>query len=136
METPDQDARALLAACLTRRRVELGLSRPELARRVGLSHQHLWRIERGLSRPSAALAVTLAEALDLPVADLLGNDAATGGALLWEPPTPRTDLAHGLRHSREARALTQAELAVRAGLRPRLITSIEQGLSPPFRGRY
>lgn len=55
------------------RRAELGLKRPELAKRSGLSYPYLSEIENGMKSPSTAALEKLAEALDLSMAELVGR---------------------------------------------------------------
>ncbi|MGH9888853.1 MAG: helix-turn-helix transcriptional regulator [bacterium] len=51
-------------------RAERNLSQTDLAGRVGVSRQTISSIETGQYVPSALLALRLARALDIPVADL------------------------------------------------------------------
>lgn len=48
-------------------RAEVGISQGELGRRAGIHHQTLYRIERGLNRPDTLAALSLLEALPIPV---------------------------------------------------------------------
>jgi DNA-binding XRE family transcriptional regulator len=58
------------------RRVELGLKRPELARRSGLSYPYVSEIENGMKSPSATALEKLARALELSMAELLARAEA------------------------------------------------------------
>jgi transcriptional regulator with XRE-family HTH domain len=69
-----------LGEALARRRRELGLSLRELAPRSGLSPSFLSQVERGLADPSVSSLRKIAEALDLRVFQLLGEDAPGGSA--------------------------------------------------------
>ncbi len=74
-DRPATDAeRTTTAAALGRavavRRLELGLSRHDLAERSGLSYPFVCEIERGAKQPSAPSLRRLADALQLRVADL------------------------------------------------------------------
>jgi transcriptional regulator with XRE-family HTH domain len=51
-------------ACLTTR-LDLDISRQELAGRVGVTACHIGQIERGMANPSVALIETIADALGL-----------------------------------------------------------------------
>jgi putative transcriptional regulator len=52
------------------RRSDLGLTQAELADRVGVTRKTVNTVENGVFIPSALLALKLAEALELPVAEL------------------------------------------------------------------
>jgi transcriptional regulator with XRE-family HTH domain len=54
------------------RRVQLGLKRPELAKRAELSYPYLSEIENGLKNPSTKALRQLAAALELSPAELIG----------------------------------------------------------------
>ena len=60
------------------RRAELGLKRKDLASRAKLSYPYLSELENGAKAPSARALGQLAEALELPVAELMARaeDAA------------------------------------------------------------
>ncbi|WP_017556116.1 helix-turn-helix domain-containing protein [Nocardiopsis baichengensis] len=63
-----------------------GFSVPALARKVGASSQHLYRIEWGRRQPSPALYHALLTALDLPEGALLRADAPPSRAALASAP--------------------------------------------------
>lgn len=51
-------------------RLRQGLSRQELADRVGVHYQTVGYLERGEYSPSLGLALRISEALDMPIADI------------------------------------------------------------------
>lgn len=61
---------ALSAEAVLRRRIELGLTQKEVARRAGLSKQFVCDIERGRRQGSTATRKSLAAALGVEVLDL------------------------------------------------------------------
>lgn len=65
-----------LAAIVSARRIELGLSRQELASAVGVGYECIWRIENDRVAPRMVTRRALAAALDLPVSDLTTEVAA------------------------------------------------------------
>ncbi|MDC3956886.1 helix-turn-helix transcriptional regulator [Polyangium jinanense] len=67
---------ARLGARLRARREALGLSQAELAEKVDISANYVGVLERGLKLPTLDTLVALAKALDVPVADLLGEPRA------------------------------------------------------------
>jgi putative transcriptional regulator len=69
-EAPDQRIHSLLEA----RRVERGLSRQELADRVGVHYQTVGYLERGEYNPSLVLALRIARALDTTVERVFSLD--------------------------------------------------------------
>ena len=93
--SPDRDIGATVRA----RRTELGLTQAELAHRVGVSPETVWRWELGKSRPRRqarqSLALTLATRLSVPA------------------PRPRPRLPRS-RATIIARALTQVVTDLRA----------------------
>jgi transcriptional regulator with XRE-family HTH domain len=61
------------------RRVELGLTQPEIAAELGITFQHLYKFEKAKSRISASRLYDLSKALGVPVTfffeGLAGTDA-------------------------------------------------------------
>jgi DNA-binding XRE family transcriptional regulator len=57
-------------------RVIAGLSRQELADRVGVHYQTIGYIERGEYSPSLVLALQIAHALDLPLENVFALEGA------------------------------------------------------------
>ena len=55
------------------RRAELGLKRPELAKRADLSYPYVSEIENGMKMPSTKALGQLAEALELSLTELMGR---------------------------------------------------------------
>jgi transcriptional regulator with XRE-family HTH domain len=49
------------------RRIELGLTQPEVAAELGITYQHLYKFERVKSRISASRLYALSKALGVPV---------------------------------------------------------------------
>lgn len=66
-----KDRYAELAALLRARREELGLSRRALAETTGLSYPYIAQLEGGYRAPSVSSARRLADALRLPVEDIV-----------------------------------------------------------------
>lgn len=71
---------ALVAARVRACREARRLTQPELAARIGVSFQQVYKYERGLNRISAGRLAAIARALDVAVADLLASHDAGGGA--------------------------------------------------------
>lgn len=89
-----------LGGLIQQRREALGLSMREVARRIGATDTTVLRIESGASpSPRADTLSALAEALDLPYADLL---AAAGYAVPDQLPTFRPYLRAKYRQLPEA----------------------------------
>ena len=80
MERNEQGRHAALelsiGARMRARRRQLGLSQSELAERLGVSFQQVQKYERGSNRVAASTLVAAAEALDITVAWLVGEDGA------------------------------------------------------------
>jgi transcriptional regulator with XRE-family HTH domain len=93
-----------LGKAIQLRRVELGLKRPELARRAQLSYPYVSEIENGMKTPSTRALWLLASALEMATVDLialadrLGDSAgADAGSLLAEHlPTERPVLSSNM----------------------------------------
>lgn len=60
-----------LGATVRAKRTELQLTQPEIAERVGTSQSHVSRIEANQCVPSAVMLAKLANALQMPVAELI-----------------------------------------------------------------
>lgn len=100
------------------RRRSLGISRAELADRIGVSYQQVQKYECGVNRASASMLVRIAEALACPAAALLGGPHASALeteflALLAEDGAAQLLRAYCAIPDRQTR---QAVLAVAAGL--------------------
>src|SRR5436190_23617222 len=68
------------------RRAELGLKRPELAKRAELSYPYVSEIENGMKTPSTKALAQLAQALELSTLELMARaehleDQSRGSAL-------------------------------------------------------
>lgn len=66
---------AIGARMRTRRR-QLGLSQSDLAERLGVSFQQVQKYERGANRVAASTLLSAAQALNVSVAWLVGEDAS------------------------------------------------------------
>lgn len=64
---------------IRRRRRELGLSQSALGSKLGITFQQVQKYENGTNRVSAAMLVRLAEALAIPVTEIL-HDGDPGAA--------------------------------------------------------
>ena len=97
-------------------RKTLRMSQQALAAAVGITFQQIQKYERGANRVSASMLARIAQALDIPVAELFGaNDGARGvtdelAALLGEPGALELLRAY-VRLPRPARAALIAFLA-------------------------
>lgn len=80
-----KDRYAELAALLRTRREELGLSRRTLAETTGLSYPYIAQLEGGYRAPSVSSARRLADALRLPVEDIVHAADETSSSA---PPDP------------------------------------------------
>src|SRR5438477_2647422 len=59
------------------RRIELGLTQPEVAAELGITFQHLYKFEKAKSRISASRLYDLSKALGVPVTPFFEGLAAT-----------------------------------------------------------
>lgn len=59
---------------LRARRVELGLTLAQVAEQAGLSLPYVSNLERGRGNPTLDALTALAQALDVPIASLMGDD--------------------------------------------------------------
>lgn len=64
----------LIASRIRIRRKELGLSQEQLAERAGLSHNYLARLELAWNSPTLKTLLSLADALDMHIADIIATD--------------------------------------------------------------
>lgn len=96
---------------LTRYRKELGMSKADLARKATVSAAYISELEAGLGkRPSGEILLRLADALDVTIAELLGQDIRPGDG---PPPVPHESL---LAFARE-RKLPRADIKMLASIR-------------------
>lgn len=97
-------------------RLVAGLSRAQLAERVGVSEATVKAWETGVRAPRAAVQVRLARVLGLDFEDL-------------EVAGPED--AEDLRRLRESLGLTRAEAAARLGIDPSALKRVEAGAELP-----
>ena len=71
---------AALGRQVRRSRAKRGMTRRQLARTSHTSERYLAQIESGAGNPSVTVLRAIAQALDLPAAELLGEPAAPDGA--------------------------------------------------------
>lgn len=66
-----------------RRRLEIGMSQEKLADLLGVTFQQVQKYEKGVNRIAASRLLSIAQALEVPVASLFENllDAAVGDAI-------------------------------------------------------
>lgn len=67
---PTGDTTHKPGAYLERLRCDAGLSRPELATRIGYTRAHLWWVETGKGKPGERLIWALADVYDIRRAEL------------------------------------------------------------------
>lgn len=72
MHLPESFA-ATCCQVLRERRLKLGLSQEEIARRSGLARSYICDVERGARHPSLRNVSTLARALELPTSELINQ---------------------------------------------------------------
>lgn len=104
------------AAALRRTREATGLSRPQLAERIGVNVALIKSWETKGVCPTVANITRVAQALGLQVSDLYTPDATSAGSL---------------RDLRVATGMTQHELARRIGVRQEIISMWERSKSRP-----
>ena len=69
-----EDPRVALGRVVHRLRIGLGISQEDFADRVGLDRTYVSGIERGICNPTLLVLLRLAQALAVPVAQLLETD--------------------------------------------------------------
>jgi len=98
---PAGESMTALAARLGALRQERGLTLDALAEATGLDKGYLSRLERGLKGPSVATLLRLSQALDVSVAELLGERLAEHAVRVTRaasrlPGAPAGGATHGL----------------------------------------
>ena len=78
----------LVGARVRIRRKELGLSSPELSKKLGVSQQQVRYYERGTHRISAGLLYELSRALSVPITYFYQDCVPTVARLSRPPPVP------------------------------------------------
>ncbi|HET9821613.1 MAG TPA: XRE family transcriptional regulator [Burkholderiaceae bacterium] len=101
-----------VGAMLGALRQQHGLSLDELSRRAGVSKSMLSQIERGQANPTVAVVWRLASALDVPLAELLG-ESRPSEPLLATVPAHATPLMRSPDGKCELRILGPIDLAGR-----------------------
>ena len=72
---PAEDSSSLLGERLRSRRRKLGLTIAQVAERAGLSLPYVSNLERGRGNPTLDVLTSLAAVLDLPVAQMTGDES-------------------------------------------------------------
>ena len=72
-------------------RAEVGMSRAELARLVGVNPQTIGALERGDHYPSLQLAMSICEVFDLPVEALFSREPFRSITATYRQTDPRGD---------------------------------------------
>jgi len=80
MSRPPKDDTAPVANRIEQARLELGLSRAELADRVGVHYQTMGYLERGEYNPSLELALKICRALGAPLEKVFWLDDEQQGS--------------------------------------------------------
>ena len=75
MSIQPQEFESLVRTNLKRRRVELGLSQTDVAKRMGVAPGYICNLERGIGMPNTKTLPPLAKALETTPAKLLSTDA-------------------------------------------------------------
>lgn len=89
----------------------LGMSQADLARKAKVSAAYISELESGLGkRPSGEILLRLGDALEVTIAELLGQDIRPGDG---DPPVPDTSL---LEFAKE-RKLPRSDVAMLASIR-------------------
>jgi transcriptional regulator with XRE-family HTH domain len=117
------------------RRTELGLSRPELARRASLSYPYVAELETGRKQGSPSALHALASALDLTTPELLAR--AEGGSGRSQAES-LSELAHRVLDALEGRPPADAEAVLLMALgevRSRSVAPLVQRNPPSRRTR-
>jgi transcriptional regulator with XRE-family HTH domain len=131
MSEPADDIAVQIGRRLRDRRLELGLSQVDLARRLGVTYQQVQKYERGANRIAADRLHDLARILDVPIAYFYGGAGVPPGlaeaadGFTFESAT-ETDRA-----SDEEAILLDAFRRIRDGrVRRRLVALVEAVAGP------
>lgn len=94
---------------IAQRRKELGLTQKELAQTLHISDRTVSKWERGAGFPDTGTLIPLAEALTLPVLDLLQGQRSEPGEQMDPDTAVREALTH-VQQARQKQSLTRKEL--------------------------
>jgi transcriptional regulator with XRE-family HTH domain len=128
--------------CIAQLRRERGLTQESLAERAGISRETVKKIERQKRSPSLSMLETLAEALGVPVGDLinspaprvLGNEDSSGKLLLRSAAQPAIEsgsFGAELARIMERRGIGVRELARRTDYAAGYISNLRTGTKTP-----
>lgn len=67
------------------RRLEIGMSQELLAHRIGVTFQQVQKYEKGINRVSARTLLAIAEALEVPMSDLMPSQAGRASSVIDDP---------------------------------------------------
>jgi len=105
------------------RRLQLGLKLADVAEVTGLSLPYIANLERGRGNPTLAVLNSLAEALRLPLAELLGEGESASDVLADMPASLRA-FAASQRFKKEVERLAEETGQERERLREQLLLSM------------
>lgn len=133
------EAAGIFGENLARERERQRLSTRTLARLAGMHGSEISRIETGKREPKVSTAIRLADALRVPLRELVDGPRDLADAQDEDPGEFPSDdllivdralyrrLGEALRRERESQGLNQEELALAAGLGRRAVGEVEAG---------
>lgn len=113
-------------------RLAAGLTLEQLAGKIGTTNQQVQRLETGARKLSEEWMVGLAEALGVPVQDLLSTSKGGGD----RKAADETTIGGRLRSAREAAGISQADIARKLGISRAAISQWEANDTNPDIGRF
>lgn len=107
-----------VAARVRQARITSGMTLPDLADVLGISHQQIYKYETGMNRLTVGRLCAIADALEMPASDLLPNGSATRPVARMRRSTGEFLLLLHRMSPEHAQALLTLARALAAEVRP------------------
>lgn len=127
----NEELKAIVANNVKLRRLYLGLSRAQLADRVGFLQQYISTTENARRLPTIKNLIRIAEALEIPTTALFSPTFSTDISYKCSVSIDVDDIGLRLKDARESRSLNRQEVARISGLAPQQIGRFETGRVVP-----
>lgn len=117
-----------LGQVIRKKRIEKGLSLQDLSKRAGFTKQHLFNLENYTQKPTYATLSKVAQALDIPLKELIPEAPDDTGSV---PEKPLSGFGQRLRAERLKKGLSLQKLGNKVRVSRQYLSYLENNISVP-----